>query len=63
MGHVSFIFLLYVDDMLVAAKNMDVINELKQSLSRVRVKDLGGAKKILSMNISRDGEKGLLWLS
>jgi len=37
---------------------MDAINELKESLSKkFEMKDLGGAKKILSMEISRDREK------
>ncbi|RVW84134.1 Retrovirus-related Pol polyprotein from transposon TNT 1-94 [Vitis vinifera] len=45
----SFIYLLlYVDDMLIAAKNRAEINKLKQLLSsEFEMKDLGAAKKIL----------------
>lgn len=61
----SLIYLLiYVDDMLVAAKNMSVITELKQQLSiKFDMKDLGPAKRILGMEITRDRSKGLLYLS
>lgn len=56
--------LLYVDDMLVAAKNMFDIIELKKELSlRFEMKDLGAAKKILGMEITRNREAGELWLS
>nr|GEV72701.1 retrovirus-related Pol polyprotein from transposon TNT 1-94 [Tanacetum cinerariifolium] len=45
----SYVYLmLYVDDMLIAAKNMAVINDLKALLkSEFEIKDLGAAKKIL----------------
>ena len=61
----SFIFLLlYVDDMLIAAKNMVDVNKLKSLLSReFDMKDLGAAKKILGMEIRRDRKFGRLWLS
>ncbi|CAA7022682.1 unnamed protein product [Microthlaspi erraticum] len=50
--------------MLVAAKDKEVISELKQKLNeKFEMKDLGPAKKILGMEISRDREKGLLWIS
>ena len=50
--------LLYADDMPIAAKNMDAISELKESLSKeFEMKNLGGDKKILGMEISRDREK------
>ena len=52
----SFIFLLlYVDDMLIAAKSILEVNKLKFLLSReFDMKDLGAAKKILGMEIRRD---------
>ena len=61
----SFIFLvLYVDDMLVAAKSMSEVKKLKISLSReFGMKDLGAAKKILRMEIRKEGALGRLWLS
>ena len=42
--------LLYVDDMLIAAKNKSDIAKLKAQLSKeFEMKDLGAAKKILGM--------------
>jgi hypothetical protein len=52
------ILLLYVDDMLVAGSNMQDINMLKKKLSNsFAMKDLGAAKKILGMRITRDKKK------
>jgi hypothetical protein len=61
----SFIFLLlYVDDMLIAAKSIVEVNKLKVLLSReFDVKDLGTIKKILGMKICRDRDAKRLWLS
>jgi ATP-binding cassette subfamily B (MDR/TAP) protein 1 len=61
----SYIYLLlYVDDMLIAAKSQVEIDKLKAQLSKeFEMKDLGEAKKILGMEISRDRERGKLWLS
>ena len=61
----SFIFLLlYVDDMLIAAKSTIEVNKLKSLLSKeFDMKDLGAAKKILGMEIHRDRTLGRLWLS
>lgn len=52
----SFIYLLlYVDDMLIASKNQGEIEILKTQLSKkFEMKDLGEAKKILGMEISRN---------
>ncbi|RVW64151.1 Retrovirus-related Pol polyprotein from transposon TNT 1-94 [Vitis vinifera] len=60
----SFIYLLlYVDDMLIAAKNRAEINKLKQLLSsEFEMKDLGAAKKILGMEIWRDRDASLFTL-
>ena len=45
--------LLYVDDMLIAAKSMSGINKLKkQPSNEFETKDLDAAKKILGMEIS-----------
>lgn len=58
------ILLLYVDDMLVAGPDMDDIKRLKRQLSKeFDMKDLGPAKKILGMQITRDKQKGTLQLS
>jgi hypothetical protein len=61
----SYIYLLlYVDDMLIAAKSMFDIVELKRQLSgEFEMKDLGAAKKILGMEINRDRHARKLFLS
>ena len=56
--------LLYVDDMLIAAKSKKEIITLKAQLSsEFEMKDLGAAKKILGMEIKRDRNSRLLFLS
>lgn len=56
--------LLYVDDMLVAARDLKEVQKLKELLSsEFEMKDLGPAKRILGMDIYRDREKGILTLS
>jgi hypothetical protein len=58
------IFLLYVDDMLVARSNMQDINVLKNKLANsFAMKYLGAAKKILGMRITRDKKNRKLTLS
>jgi hypothetical protein len=58
------ILVLYVDDMLVAGSNMQDINVLKNKLANsFAMKDLGVAKKILGMRITRDKKNRKLTLS
>jgi hypothetical protein len=58
------ILLLYVDDMLVVGSNMQDINVLKKKLSNsFAMKDLGVAKKILGMRITKDRKNCKLTLS
>ncbi|KAL4271878.1 hypothetical protein GQ457_13G029750 [Hibiscus cannabinus] len=61
----SFIYLLlYVDDMLIASKSQQEIDKLKAQLNQeFEMKDLGEAKKILGMEISRDRRRGKLCLT
>ena len=61
----SFIYLLlYVDDMLIAARSISDIGLLKTQLrNEFEMKDLGAAKKILGMEIIRDRKAGKLYLS
>jgi hypothetical protein len=61
----SFIFLLlYVDDILILAKNIVKVNKLNVLLSReFDMKDLGVAKKILGKEIHRDRDVKRLLLS
>lgn len=56
--------LLYVDDMLIAARNKSDIDQLKVLLGQhFEMKDLGAAKKILGMEIYRNRQAGKLYLS
>uniref|UniRef100_A0A1J3IJ96 Retrovirus-related Pol polyprotein from transposon TNT 1-94 n=1 Tax=Noccaea caerulescens TaxID=107243 RepID=A0A1J3IJ96_NOCCA len=56
--------LLYVDDILIASKSKRYVDDLKKLLkSEFEMKDLGDAKKILGMEISRDRVKGTLSIS
>ena len=61
----SFVYLLlYVDDMLIAAKDKWEIRKVKAQLSEeFEMKDLGPAKKILGMEILRDRKESKLYLS
>ena len=57
-------FILYVDDMLIADHSKKDIADLKQKLSsQFDMKDLGDAYHILGMRVTRDHKKGLLYLS
>ena len=58
------ILLFYVDDMLIIDHGASKIEKLKRELSKsFSMKDLGFAKQILGMKISRDRKNGKLWLS
>ncbi|KAE8696421.1 GDSL esterase/lipase APG [Hibiscus syriacus] len=61
----SFIYiLLCVDDMLIASKSQKEIDKLNAQLNQeFEMKDLGEAKKILGMEISRDRQRGKLCLT
>ncbi|KAG8489015.1 hypothetical protein CXB51_016942 [Gossypium anomalum] len=61
----SFVYLLlYVDDMLIAAKDKREIKKVKAQLSEeFEMKDLRPAKKILGMEILRDRKASKLYLS
>ena len=49
------ILVLYVDDMLIAARDKLEVDKLKAQLSQeFKMKDLGPSKKILRMKIHRD---------
>lgn len=57
-------FLLYVDDMLIAAREMSEVKFLKDQLSsEFEMKNLGVAMRILGMDIERDRTQGILKLS
>ncbi|KAK3008845.1 hypothetical protein RJ639_013700 [Escallonia herrerae] len=65
LADVSHIYLLvYVDDMLIAAKSISDVNSLKEQLKReFEMKDLSAVKRILWMKIQRDQLAGILYLS
>ncbi|KAK3043026.1 hypothetical protein RJ639_002594 [Escallonia herrerae] len=59
-------YILYTDsdDMLIAGSSMGRINELKKKLANTfSMKDLGEAKQLLGMKITRDRKQKKLWLS
>jgi len=56
--------LLYVNDILIAARNKTHVQKFKAQLKKkFEMKDLGKAKKILGMEITRDRGSGRLSLS
>ena len=61
----EFVYLLlYVDDMLLAAKSKSEISKLKEALSlNFEIKDMGAASKILVIDIIRNMKEGTLRLS
>ena len=63
--NVKFIFLiLYVDDILLAGSDVDLLRETKKFLSsKFDMKDLGEASFILGIEIHRDRRNGVLALS
>ncbi|CAA7024877.1 unnamed protein product [Microthlaspi erraticum] len=58
----EFVYLLlYVDDILIASRDKKQVEDLKKLLSsEFEMKDLGEAKKILGMEITRDRSRGIL---
>lgn len=63
-GDDFIILLLYVDDMLIVGQNASRIEKLKQELSKsFAMKDLGPAKQILGIRLTRDRKAKKLWLS
>jgi ATP-binding cassette subfamily B (MDR/TAP) protein 1 len=63
-GGSYIILLLYVDDMLIAGASMKEINKLKRELAQeFEMKDLGPARQIIGMRISRDRAAGTLTMS
>ena len=61
----KFIFLiLYVDDILLASSDVNLLLEMKKFLSsNFDMKDLGEASFVLGIEIHRDRRKGILGLS
>jgi Reverse transcriptase (RNA-dependent DNA polymerase) len=58
------ILLFYVDDMLIAGHDAQMIDMLKKEMSKsFDMKDMGQARQILGMQIIRDRKTKRLWLS
>ncbi len=56
--------LIYVDDILIASKTLDAVNNVKSSLmSTFEARDLGEAQHYLGIKITRDRGSSTLWLS
>ena len=63
-GEKFIILLLYVDDMLIVGQDRAQISKLKEELAEsFEMKDLGPAKQILGIEITRDRKNRRLWLS
>ena len=60
-----FVFLLlYVDDMLIVGPDKSLIDDLKKKMyTSFNMKELGPARQILGMQITRDKKAKKLWLS
>ena len=62
-GGEGVILCLYVDDILIFGTNLDLINEVKDFLSRYfEMNDLGVADVILNIKLLRDGNGGITLL-
>ena len=62
--HSLVILILYVDDMLLASRQMAEISALKSKMAKVfDMKDMGEASHILGMHIERDRSKKVVYLS
>jgi len=61
----KYIFLvLYVDDILLASRDIGFLQETKRFLTKnFKMKDLGEASFVLGIKILRDRSQGILWLS
>ncbi|KAI5318297.1 hypothetical protein L3X38_038005 [Prunus dulcis] len=59
VGEILFFLILYVDDILLASKNLTLLHDTKV----FDMKNLGEAAYVLGIEISRDRERGLLGLS
>ena len=63
-GSKFIILVLYVDDILLASSDVNLLHDTKKFLSkRFEMKDLGEASFVLGIQIDRDRSKGILGLS
>ena len=58
-----FIIAVYVDDILLAGRSIQRINEVKNELrSQFNVKDMGSVEYFLGVKVQQDLEKGTVWM-
>ena len=63
-GSKFIILLLYVDDILLASSDVELLHETKRFISsKFGMKDLGNASFVLGIQIHRDRSRGILGLS
>jgi len=63
-GDEVVILIFYVDDLMLASKNIKRINELKKKLkSEFHISYLGPVSKILGINVEREGTIGKIQLN
>ena len=63
-GRKYIFFVLYIDDILLATNDIDLLVETKQILfSYFDMKDLGEASYVMGIKILRDGPSGIMRLS
>lgn len=55
------IVLVYVDDMLIASNNVQMLNTIKESLSKAfEMKDLGEPRHFIGLRINRDRDNRII---
>lgn len=60
----KIIIAVYVDDLLLVGKNTDEINSIKRALKgQFKMTDLGPCQHYLGMGVTRDRDRGLIYLS
>jgi Reverse transcriptase (RNA-dependent DNA polymerase) len=61
--NLGLILVLYVDDMVLIAREMQELRKLKAGLTQVfRMKDLGEIQKVLGLRVQRDKATRRLWI-
>lgn len=62
-GRKMLILGVYVDDMIVLSSDDELLRTTKQKLSeRFKMKDLGEARHLLRLRVTRDKQRGKIWL-
>jgi hypothetical protein len=60
----TLIISLYVDDILILGRSLDVVNTFKEQFSKLyKIKDLGKVRTFLSLEVTRDRASRTLTIS